>query len=100
MNISNWITLELLSQFAGATAVVLLVVEAIKLIAESLWRGWTGRHSVICAVIVSLGVVLLNTYLSVGLSLVSAVLAVLNGLAVFYAATGVFRAAKEKLPQI
>lgn|GEM_PF-6672111 len=100
MQISNWITLELLSQFAGATAVVLLVVEAIKLIAKSLWRGWTDQYSVLTAVVVSLGVVLLNTYLAAGLSLVSVVLSVLNGLAVFYAATGIFRAAKEKVPQI
>jgi len=100
VQISNWITLELLSQFAGATAVVLLVVEAIKLIAKSLWRGWTDQYSVLTAVVVSLGVVLLNTYLAAGLSLVSVVLSVLNGLAVFYAATGIFRAAKEKVPQI
>jgi len=96
------ITIDVLNNFAGATAAVVAVTEFIKktvmLIAPK--KKIPNIAQIIIALITSMGVTVGTTILSGTITVMIIILAVVNGFAVFGAATGSYQAAKKRNPEI
>ena len=97
------ITLDVLKSFAGATAVVITATEVIKksiMLVVPKKKKLPDIVPILVALGSSLAVTVGTTILSGAITVVSIILAVLNGFAVFGSATGSYRAAKIRNPKI
>jgi hypothetical protein len=96
------ITIEVIKSFAGATATVVTITEFVKktamLIAPK--KKLPDIAQILIALATSVSITVGTTILSGIVSVMSIILAVVNGLAVFASATGSYRAAKSRNPKI
>jgi hypothetical protein len=96
------ITIDVLNSFAGATAIVLTATEILKKTAMLITpkKKMPDIVPILMALGTSLGVTIGTTIMAGTVTVVSIILAIVNGFAVFGSATGGYRAAKNRNPEI
>jgi len=96
--IEDFFTLQVLNTYAGATAAVIVVVEAIKKIIGIFVRKTVDNRiwislALVVSFVVSFGITILNE----NAEIINYIIAFLNSFAIFGSATAGFRVAKEKV---